>query len=89
MRKKIKVYLTPGTKDKETNEIKLKAFYQHCQPWKINRPQRTICVFSFIPILSDSHTDYYRGLVIQVEIWCLDVRSGGINGERRRLDFGW
>lgn len=38
MRKKIKACLTPGTKDKETKEIKLKAFYLHSQPWKINRP---------------------------------------------------
>lgn len=34
MRKKVKVYLTPGTRDKETKERELKAFYQHSQPWK-------------------------------------------------------
>lgn len=67
MRKKIKVYLTPGTKDKEIKEMKLKAFYQHSQPWKINGPQGIIHVFPFVPILSDSHTGYYRALAIQVE----------------------
>lgn len=62
MRKKIKVYLTSGTKDKETKERKLKAFYQHSQPQKINGPQETIHVFSFVSILPDSHTGYYKDL---------------------------
>lgn len=65
MRKKIKAYLTPGTRDKETKERKLKAFYQRSQPWKINGPQGAIYVFSLASILSDAYTKYYRGLVIQ------------------------